>query len=155
MHLLPRLLSRLPAIVLTFLVLAIVPDESAAQSREMLESPYAWAGAGVAIAGTILLDPWLFRELRADGVEDRHPLTRAGNALGNGEWMAAGLAGGYLVTRVAGQERAYVPLGRTFAGLVAAGVVNGTVKWGVGRERPGRGNEDHLHFEPFNMDNRW
>lgn len=141
--------------IAALVLLAGFTPEGAAQSVETLESPYVWAGAGAVLAGTILLDPWLRHQLRADGVENRASLTHLGNALGNGERVLLGLGSSYLVARIAGQERLSDPLGRMLAGLVTAGVVNGSLKWSIGRQRPDVLDEEHLDFRPFNMEDGW
>ncbi|HWK89749.1 MAG TPA: phosphatase PAP2 family protein, partial [Longimicrobium sp.] len=40
------------------------------------------------------------------------------------------------------------------AGMIAAGIANGVLKYSVGRERPNE-TDDPLRFRPFNPENRW
>ncbi|MDQ3556551.1 MAG: phosphatase PAP2 family protein, partial [Gemmatimonadota bacterium] len=83
-----------------------------------------------------------------------HPAAHAGNVLGRGRLMVLGIGGVYGAARIVGNEPLAAGAGRVFAGLAAAGVVNGALKFGVGRLRPHAG-EGSLRFRPFNLQNRW
>jgi membrane-associated phospholipid phosphatase len=156
MHPFPALVRPIQSIgfAALFLMLFAAPQASA-QSLQTLESPLTWVGAAAVIGGTIMLDPWLREQLRADDHAARFTLTNVGNAVGNGAHMAMGLGGAYVVTRVLRQDRVSDAFGRAFAGLLAAGVVNGTVKWSAGRQRPVSEDGEHLDFRPFSMEDGW
>lgn len=123
-------------------------DSSRSGSRVM------WTAAGGAFAGALLLDGRLQSEGSYGGPPAVDRLSRLGNRLGRPQTAVPILAATYLVGRVAEAPRVSQGALHVTAALAAAGVVNGTLKYSIGRRRP-RENDDPLYFRPFNADNAW
>lgn len=139
-------------VLLVAVLLALQPVEAQAQSGSW--EPGIWASTGTALFGAFLLDTRL-RVDAIDGVERPFEgLARAGNRLGRVGTVVPALGVAYGVGRLAGNRELSSATLHTAAALAAAGAMNGIVKAGVGRRRPGADN-DATSFRPFSLEDHW
>jgi membrane-associated phospholipid phosphatase len=141
---------RRSALLLSVGILAL-PGGAAAQ--ELVSGREAAAGAAL-VTAALLLD-------RAfDGVvrEGRHgslePLADALNYGGQPQHAAAVLGGTWAVGTLAGCGEVADAALHVGAALAAGGVLNGALKYSIGRERPSETGDPH-RFRPFADENRW
>lgn len=138
--------------LLVTLLLCLSPVAADAQTRSW--EPELWAGTGTALVGAFLLDSRLRVDL-VEGVERPfETLSDAGNLLGRVQIVVPALGVAYGVGRLAGNRELSTATLHTAAALTAAGAMNGFVKVGVGRRRPGADN-DPTSFRPVAMDDHW
>ena len=126
---------------------------SAAQEGPAPDRVGAWLGAGVLLAGSLLLDEGIRTTTPPAGSSDLVPLTDQLNRLGNPKYLVPALAVSYAGGKLAGSKGVASSSLHVLAALLASGVANGTLKYGVGRERPAGG--DATSFRPFAPDNHW
>lgn len=147
------LCCRMLLVVLTvtqpaILAAQVAPEPPPAPAHEEA----VWIGMGAAVAGSFLLDT----SLRTDGNGSLSPLSEMLNPLGRPQLSVPALGAVYLAGRLAERpalSSAAVDIG---AGLLAAGVANGAVKFLVGRQRPSdEGDGDADEFRPFNLADGW
>ncbi len=138
--------------LLVTLLLSLSPVAAATQERSW--EPEIWAGTGTALLGAFLLDSRLRVDL-VEGVERPfESLSDAGNLLGRVQTVVPALGVAYGVGRLAGNRELSDATLHTAAALVAAGAMNGLVKVGVGRRRPGADN-DPTSFRPVALEDHW
>jgi membrane-associated phospholipid phosphatase len=138
-------------LIVAFL-LSLSPVAAVAQARSW--EPEVWAGTGTALLGAFLLDSRLRVDL-VEGVERPfESLSDAGNLLGRAQTVVPALGVAYGVGRLAGNRELSTATLHTAAALTAAGAMNGLVKVGVGRRRPGVDN-DPTSFRPVALDDHW
>lgn len=131
------------------------PPPAPVQAPEPPRRTVLWAGAaGTALAGAFLLDETVRREWGKGDPAEWEWLSDRLNPLGAPKYSVLGLGALYLGGRAAGSRPTSDAAWHTLAALAASGVVNGTVKYTVGRARPHRerGNTD---FVPFNLEDHW
>lgn len=125
-----------------------VPAAGADRTREEM----LWIGVGAALVGSVLLDT----SLRTDGHGSLAPVSEMLNPLGRPQLSVPALGAVYLAGKLADRpalSSAAIDVG---AGLLAAGVANGTFKFLVGRQRPSdEGDGDGDEFRPLNLADGW
>lgn len=125
---------------------------TAAAQRRPLVDRSAWAGAAL-VAGSVLLD----RPGRDYALDHRtrelDAVARAGNAMGSGRYLIAGMAAAYGVGWVARREWSRDVL-HVAAAYTAGNVIVSVLKPAVGRQRPYvTGHPDRLR--PFTASGDW
>ncbi len=110
--------------------------------------------AGAVLIGAALLDKPVDRAIPAGGGTRLDWATRGLNYGGRPAYALVLLGGAYAGGRLAGEPELSSSAAHIVGALLAAGAVNGTLKYVVGRERPSA-TDDPLHFRPFNASNRW
>ena len=135
-------------------LLMLLVTRAGAQSGLQPEGTRFWVTAGGAIAAAALLDEsaqtfWL----------DRHSsfassLADAGNFVGTGRNIIAGLAVTYVVARITHHRRTANAVLRISAGYAVSNVIVGALKPVVGRHRPDSTN-DAWRFKPFSTEGEW
>lgn len=123
------------------------------QAQEIVSGREAAAGAAV-LAGALLLDRAFDGAVRDGGGGSLEPLSDALNYGGRPQYAAALLAGTWAAGELAGRGEVADAALHVGAALAAGGVMNGALKYGVGRERPSETDDPH-HFRPFADQNRW
>lgn len=144
--------ARRAALLLLLLLLPSVPAH--AQQRSSSPGGWQWAAAGGALAGAALLDRTLREELASGGQGEMEGLSRVANRLGRPQTFVPVLGALYLGGELADNDGLSSAAVHVAAALAAAGAVNGTLKYSVGRRRPPENEDPHL-FRPFNPDNAW
>lgn len=127
-------------------------DSAAVAGRH--SSAGLWAGAGVLLAGAVLLDGPVHDLIDGGNGPRWEPVADRLNPLGNPRYAVPVLAGGWALGRLADRPAVSEGTAHVLAGLLVAGVANGTLKYSVGRQRPSR-TDDSFRFRPFNSDNQW
>jgi membrane-associated phospholipid phosphatase len=127
---------------------AAVPAPAATQRRA---EPFI---AGAVLIGAALLDGPVDRAIPAGGGTRLDWATRGLNYGGRPAYALIALGGAYAGGRLADEPELSSSAAHIVGALLAAGAVNGTLKYVVGRERPSA-TDDPLHFRPFNASNRW
>ncbi len=139
-------------IVLVLTVLLLAPSE--AQAQHLSSRSAVWAGTGAALLGAALLDSRLRSEL-AGGEQARfEDFSKVGNALGRPGFVVPIMGIVYGGGRLVGERRLASATVHSLVALTAAGVVNGAVKSGLGRRRPGADN-DAGSFRPLSLADQW
>jgi membrane-associated phospholipid phosphatase len=131
-----------------------LPSAAAAQQRGPGTETVLWAAGGAALVGAALLDGTIDRDVADGGGTRFEDVTRALNYGGRPQLALVALGATWAGGRLAGSPRTAQAAGHVAMALLAAGVVNGTVKVAVGRERPNE-TDDPTTFRPFNLENRW
>ena len=146
---------RLRSPLLIALLLTTAARVDAQQDAGSTPGPTAWwiAAGGVLLGGALLLDESLRTAAIDDGGLAWDDLADRLNPLGNPRYLAPALVTGWAAGRLAGASELSEASAHVLAVLIASGVANGTLKAGVGRERPAGG--DPLAFRPFSLENRW
>jgi membrane-associated phospholipid phosphatase len=140
---------RTPAAALA-LLLAAAP----AAAQDWLPSGReALAGAAL-VGGAAALDRVFERSIPDGGGTRWEWATRGLNYGGRPHYAVVLLAGAGAAGIATGDDRLRDGAIRVTAGMVAAGVVNGSLKFGVGRERAST-TSDPWRFRPLATDNRW
>jgi membrane-associated phospholipid phosphatase len=106
------------------------------------------------MVAAMVLDGTARTRLAAERSGEVHGLSHVGNHLGRGPMLALVMGGVYGGAKLANLDAVSTPSGRILAGLVAAGTVNGLMKFTVGRARP-RLQVGRTEFQPFSLDDRW
>lgn len=146
----PRFIRRA---VLPFVVMGIGASTGRAAAQEIVSGREAAAGAA-ALAGALLLDRAFDGAVRDGGGGSLEPLSDALNYGGRPQYAVALLAGTWAAGTLAGRGEAADAALHVAAALAAGGVVNGALKYSVGRERPSETDDPH-RFRPFADRNRW
>jgi membrane-associated phospholipid phosphatase len=146
-----RSIRRSCLLVLMMMGIGAVPHPASAQP--VVTGREAAAGAAV-LAGALLLDRALDGAVPDGGGGNLEGLSDALNYGGRPQYAAALLGGTWIGSRVAGRGEVADASLRIGAALAAGGVINGTLKYTVGRERPTETADPH-HFRPFADRNRW
>jgi len=142
------------AVAASAALLVLLGTRAGSQSGLQPEGTRFWVTAGGAIAAAALLDEsartfWL----------DRHSsfassLADAGNFVGTGRNIIAGLAVTYVVARITHHRRTANAVLRISAGYAVSNVIVGVLKPVVGRHRPDSTN-DAWRFKPFSTEGEW
>jgi membrane-associated phospholipid phosphatase len=111
-----------------------------------------WAVAGALLGSAFLLDRAVDDAVPEGGGERLEPGTRVLNHLGRPLNALAVIGGAWAAGKVADRPGLARSAEHVTVALVASGVVNGALKYGVGRERPGTAADPH-EYAPFNPDN--
>ncbi len=147
-----RSIHRFALTALTALGLAAVPHPAKAQPP-VLTGREAAAGAA-ALGGALLLDGILDGMVPQGGGRNLERLSDALNHGGRPQYAVLLLGGTWAGGRLAGRGGLADASLRVGAALAAGGVLNGVLKYTVGRERPSETSDPH-HFRPFADQNRW
>ena len=147
-----RSIHRFALTALTALGLAAVPHPAKAQPP-VLTGREAAAGAA-ALGGALLLDGILDGMVPQGGGRNLERLSDALNHGGRPQYAVLLLGGTWAGGRLAGRGGLADASLRVGAARAAGGVLNGVLKYTVGRERPSETSDPH-HFRPFADQNRW
>jgi membrane-associated phospholipid phosphatase len=142
---------RRSALLLLSICIAALPCPARAQ--ELVSRREAAAGAA-GMAAALLLDrafDGMVREGRHGSLE---PLADALNYCGRPQYAVAILGGTWAVGTLAGRGEVADAALHVGAALAAGGVLNGALKYSIGRERPSETGDPH-RFRPFADENRW
>jgi membrane-associated phospholipid phosphatase len=139
------------ALLLLSIGIYALPCPAAAQ--EIVSAREAAAGAGI-MAAALLLDRAFDGAVRTGHAGSLEPLADALNYGGRPQYAVAVLGGTWAVGTLAGRGEVVDAALHVAGALAAGGVVNGALKYGVGRERPSETGDPH-HFRPFSAENRW
>lgn len=124
------------------------PSAAGAQFEVRPRSATFWVAAGGAVAATALFD----ERLRETSLRHRSgslgSLADAGNAMGTGRNIIAGLAVAYVGARLLHRREAADGVLRVAAGYAVSNAIVGLLKPAVGRHRPDSAN-DAWRFDPF------
>ncbi len=131
-----------------------VPTSRPVDRNGVTRTAMGAAVVATSIAAATVVDVQLRHVLRADDPDQPAKLSDLGNLLGNGQIVVLATGATYGLSRLTGYEELADAAGRTLAVLVAAGVVNGTLKASVGRARP-RVGVGSSGFRLFTMNNSW
>lgn len=142
---------RRSACLLLSLGIGALPCPAAAQ--EIVSGQEAAAGAAV-LAGALLLDRALDGAVPDGGGSELEPLSDALNYGGRPQYAAALLAGTWAAGHLAGRGEVAQGAWHVGAALAVGGVMNGALKYTVGRERPSTTSDPH-RFRPLADENRW
>jgi membrane-associated phospholipid phosphatase len=113
------------------------------------------AAAGIALlGGALALDRAVDARVPEGGGTAFHGLTRVLNHGGRPGYAVIALGGTAAAGAAAGNDRLRDGAVRVAAGLLAAGVANGTLKVSLGRERPST-TDDPWRFRSPGRENRW
>jgi membrane-associated phospholipid phosphatase len=134
----------------TLLALVLAAPHAAAQKGERL----AWAGAGAALAGAVLLDRSIASEIPDGGGTRWEWASDRLNYGGRPQLAAIALAATWAGGKLAHAPKTAEAAEHVGLALLASGIANGTLKFGVGRERPSFTGDPH-RFAPFNRRDRW
>lgn len=124
-----------------------------AEAQPLVSRREAAAGAAV-VAGALLLDRTFEGAVPDGGGQNLERLSDALNHGGRPQYAVLLLGGTWAVGELAGRGEVADAALHVAAALAAGGVLNGTLKYGVGRERPSE-TDDPLRFRPMNVENRW
>lgn len=124
-----------------------------ADAQEIVSGREAAAGAAV-LAGALLLDRAFNGAVPQGGGSNLETLSDALNYGGRPQYAAALLAGTWAAGALAGRGDVAEAALHVGAALAAGGVLNGALKYSVGRERPSETGDPH-RFRPFADENRW
>lgn len=126
---------------------------AAAQDRPVVSGREAAAGAA-ALAGALLLDRAIQSTVPDGGGRALDDLTDALNHGGRPRYAVVLLGGTWAAGALAGRGEVADAALHVGAGLAAGGVLNGALKYTVGRERPSATDDPH-RYRPLNAENRW
>lgn len=138
---------------LLFLSIGIAALPCPVVAQELVSGREAAAGAAV-LAGALLLDRAFDGAVREGGGRNLEPISDVLNYGGRPQYAVALLAGTWAGAELAGRGEVADAAVHVAAALAAGGVLNGALKYSVGRERPGQ-TADPYHFVPFADQNRW
>lgn len=127
---------------------------SASPARAQVSDEALWVGGAAAVAGAFLLDRTVDEALPDGGGEHLAWATRGLNYGGRPQVALPLLGVVWAGGELGGRPQYARSAERIGAGLLAAGVVSGALKYTLGRERPSR-TDDPLQLRPLNPDNRW
>ncbi|HVH12311.1 MAG TPA: phosphatase PAP2 family protein [Longimicrobium sp.] len=137
--------------ILLMIGVAALPCPATAQ--EIVSGREAAVGA-VALAGALLLDRAFDGAVRDGGGGDLQPLADVMDYGGRPQYALALLGGTWAVGKLAGRGETAEAAVHVATALVAGGVVNGALKFTIGRERPNETDDPH-RYRPFAELNRW
>ena len=135
------------------LLLLLVPSAVHAQLSPDAER-LLWLGAGTGLTATLLLDPLIYEAWTGRPDDGLAPLARAANLVGRPQLVVPVLGLTYGIARLENANQLSEAALHIGAGLGAAGVVNGLLKWGLGRHRPAEGG-GAAEFRPLNLSDQW
>lgn len=124
-----------------------------ADAQEIVSGREAAAGAAV-LAGALLLDRAFDGAVPDGGGRRLEPLSDALNHGGRPQYAVALLAGTWAAGQLAGRGEVADAALHVGAALAAGGVLNGALKYSMGRERPSATDDPH-HYRPWADQNRW
>jgi membrane-associated phospholipid phosphatase len=113
-----------------------------------------WAGAGAALVGALLLDRSIEGQIPEGGGHRFEWASDRLNYGGRPQIAAVALAATWAGGKLAGSNETARAAEHIGIALLASGVANGALKFGVGRERPSFTDDPH-RFAPFNAKDRW
>lgn len=113
-----------------------------------------WAGAGAVLAGSVLLDRAIEGQIPEGGGTRWEWASDRLNYGGRPQLAAIALAATWAGGKVVGSSRTAEAAEHIGIALLASGVANGALKYGVGRERPSFTDAPD-RFAPFNRKDRW
>lgn len=137
--------------VLLSIGVAALPRPAVAQ--EIVSGREAAVGT-VALAGALLLDRAFDGAVRDGGGGDLQPFADVMDYGGRPQYALALLGGTWAVSELAGRGEAAEAAMHVTAALAAGGLVNGALKYTIGRERPNETDDPH-RYRPFATLNRW
>ena len=147
-----RSIRRSALLVLMTIGLGAIPHPADAQQAVVTGRE---AAAGVAVlGGALLLDGLLDGMVPEGGGRNLERLSDALNYGGRPQYAVLLLGGTWAGGQLAGRGEVADASLRIGAALAAGGVLNGALKYTVGRERPSETADPH-HFRPFADENRW
>lgn len=147
-----RARTRVAHIGLCCALLLARPSASSAQTIN--SDALIWTGAGVVLLGAFIAD----REVREAAVEHHGslaPLSRLGNRLGRPEFSLPVMGVAYGLGHLSGKPRLADGALHAAEALAAAGVVNGLLKFGLGRGRPDHVGYDSDELRPLSLADHW
>ncbi len=153
--LLPRRRGPLTWVVLFLLVLCTLwPSAGSAQERSWREAAL-WTGAGTTLVAAVLLDQAIRAEFAAAAVgTDWSALSTVGTYGGRARYAFPVLGAVYVTGWLSDRDELATAAAHTAAALLAAGAVNGVLKVGLGRLRPGPAGQAG-EFRPLSLDDQW
>ncbi|HET7460039.1 MAG TPA: phosphatase PAP2 family protein, partial [Longimicrobium sp.] len=113
-----------------------------------------WVGAGAALVGSALLDRAIEGQIPEGGGTRWEWASDRLNYGGRPQLAAVALAATWAGGKLAGSPKTARAAEHVGIALLASGVANGALKFGVGRERPAF-TDDPDRFVPFNRRDRW
>ncbi|HET7233821.1 MAG TPA: phosphatase PAP2 family protein [Longimicrobium sp.] len=113
-----------------------------------------WAGAGAAFVGAVLLDRSIAAQIPEGGGHRWEWASDRLNYGGRPQLAAIALGATWAGGKLAGSARTSRAAEHIGVALLASGMANGTLKFGVGRERPSF-TDDPYRFSPFNRKDHW
>jgi membrane-associated phospholipid phosphatase len=146
----PRI--RPSALLLLLIGIGATPRSTEAQQPVVTGREVA-AGAAV-FAGALMLDGALDGMVPEGGGRHLERLADALNYGGRPQYAVLLLGGTWVAGEVSGRGQVADAAVHVGAALAAGGVLNGALKYTVGRERPSETADPH-HFRPFADQNRW
>ena len=135
------------------LLLLLIPAGARAQTAPDAEQ-MLWLGAGIGVIATVLADPLIHDAWTGEPDDGLAPLARAANLVGRPQLVVPVLGLTYGIARLEHASEVSEAALHIGAGLGAAGVVNGLLKWGLGRHRPAEGG-GAAEFRPLNAADQW
>ena len=102
----------------------------------------------------LLLDPLIYEGWTGEPDDGLAPLARAANLVGRPQLVIPVLGVAYGVARLENASEVSEATLHIAAGLGAAGVANGLLKWGLGRHRPTEGGSA-AELRPLNRSDQW
>ena len=124
-----------------------------ADAQPLVSRREAVAGTAI-VAGALLLDRTFEGAVPDGGGRNLERLSDILNYGGRPQYAVVLLGGTWATGRLAERSDVADAALHVGAALAASGVLNGTLKYSVGRERPSE-TDDPLRFRPLNAENRW
>lgn len=149
-----RAARRALARTLISLALGLSATGTAAAQKRAENDRLLWAGAGAVLAGSALLDRAIERRVPEGGGSHWEWASDRLNYGGRPQLAAIALGAAWAGGKLAGSPATSRAAEHVGAALLASGVANGALKFGVGRERPSFTDEPG-RFRPFNRKDRW
>lgn len=135
-------------------VLGLTATQTAAAQERAEHDRLLWAGAGAVLAGSVLLDRAIERSVPEGGGTHWEWASDRLNYGGRPQLAAIALGVTWAGGKLAGSPETSKAAEHIGIALLASGVANGALKFGVGRERPSFTDEPD-RFRPFNRKDRW
>ncbi|MDQ3388636.1 MAG: phosphatase PAP2 family protein, partial [Gemmatimonadota bacterium] len=145
-----------PAVLLAFAATAHAqqpssPGDTVAPARS---NALLWTASGVALGGAFLLDRRVEEMIPEGGGEGHVRLLDALDHLGRPQALVPLTGAVWAAGKLTRRPQLSASAAHVLIALAAGGVANGTLKYIVGRERPGV-EGDRWAFRPFNPNNSW
>lgn len=153
-HAARRTLARTFALLLLALPAGQAAAGQTAVPRRGAHDRLLWAGAGAMLAGAALLDGPIERGVPEGGGTRWEWASDRLNYGGRPQIAAIALGAAWAGGKLAGSPATSRAAEHVAVALLASGVANGTLKFGVGRERPSFTDDPH-RFRPLNRKDRW
>jgi membrane-associated phospholipid phosphatase len=135
-------------------VLGLLATETATAQKRVEHDRLAWAAAGAALASAALLDRTIERQIPEGGGTRWEWASKRLNYGGRPQLAAIALGITWAGGKLAGSPATSRAAEHVGIALLASGVANGALKYGVGRERPSF-TDDPERFRPLNAKDRW